>query len=110
MATPPGRTLEPPGVLDAPTPPDDEGEGTGEGEGTDTAGGDSPPPPDGTRADSAEPRSLEDMVAHRFLYPPHAQLSYIDAAERRTTRQHLDRMAARGLVEERDGRWRRLAS
>jgi glyoxylase-like metal-dependent hydrolase (beta-lactamase superfamily II) len=56
----------------------------------------------------AEPRSLEDMVAHRFLYPPHAQLWFIDAAERRTTRQHLDRFAARGLVEERDGRWQRV--
>ena len=32
----------------------------------------------------AEPRTLDELVAHRFLYPPHAQLSFIDAAERRT--------------------------
>jgi glyoxylase-like metal-dependent hydrolase (beta-lactamase superfamily II) len=55
----------------------------------------------------AEPRSLEEMVEHRFLYPPHAQLWFIDAAERRTTRQHLDRLVAQGLVEESGGRWQR---
>ena len=35
---------------------------------------------------SSSPRRARstDMVAHRFLYPPHAQLPFIDAAERRT--------------------------
>lgn len=47
----------------------------------------------------AEPRSLDEMVAHRFLYPAHAQLSYIDAAERRTTQQHLARFERQGRVE-----------
>jgi len=48
----------------------------------------------------AEPRSLDEMVAHRFLYPPHAQMSFIDAAERRTISQHLDRLARAGQVVE----------
>jgi glyoxylase-like metal-dependent hydrolase (beta-lactamase superfamily II) len=48
----------------------------------------------------AAPRSLDELVAHRFLYPPHAQLSFIDAAERRTIRQHLDRFVAAGRVVE----------
>jgi len=47
----------------------------------------------------AEPRSIPDMVARRFLYPPHATMSFIDAAERRTIEQHLDRLMARGQVE-----------
>jgi hypothetical protein len=50
------------------------------------------------------------MIAHRFLYPPHAQLSFIDAAERRTIRQHLDRFVAQGRVERCDDtRWVRAA-
>ncbi len=46
----------------------------------------------------AEPRSLDELVAHRFLYPPHAQMSFIDGAERRTITQHLERFAAQGRV------------
>ena len=57
----------------------------------------------------SEPRTLDELVAHRFLYPPHAQLSFIDAAERRTIEQHLARLAARGAVAT-DGRtWRAAA-
>jgi glyoxylase-like metal-dependent hydrolase (beta-lactamase superfamily II) len=57
----------------------------------------------------AEPRSLDALIAHRFLYPSHAQLSYIDAAERRTITQHLDRLAAQGRVRrEADDLWRRV--
>jgi len=48
------------------------------------------------------PRSLDQLVAHRFLYPPHAQMSFIDAAERRTIRQHLERLAAQGRVAQCD--------
>jgi glyoxylase-like metal-dependent hydrolase (beta-lactamase superfamily II) len=56
----------------------------------------------------AEPRALDELVRHRFLYPPHAELSFIDAAERRTIQQHLDRLVARGEVDAcGDGRWRR---
>jgi glyoxylase-like metal-dependent hydrolase (beta-lactamase superfamily II) len=46
------------------------------------------------------PRSLAQLVAHRFLYPPHATLSWIDAAERRTILQHLERLAAARRVVE----------
>lgn len=57
-----------------------------------------------------EPRSLDDMVAHRFLYPPHAALNWIDGAERRTIEQHLARLGAAGRVERcSDTEWRRVA-
>lgn len=46
----------------------------------------------------AEPRTLAEMVAHRFLYPPGADLGWIDAAERRTIEQHLARLLAQGRV------------
>ena len=48
----------------------------------------------------AEPRTLDDLVRHRFLYPAHAQLSFIDAAERRTIEQHLSRLTSQGRVEQ----------
>lgn len=47
-----------------------------------------------------EPRTMDELVRHRFLYPPHAQLSFVDAVERRTIQQHLDRLAASGQVAE----------
>lgn len=47
----------------------------------------------------SEPRSLADMVRRRFLYPPDINLSFIDAVERRTIEQHLDRFVVRGQVE-----------
>lgn len=55
-----------------------------------------------------EARTLDELVRHRFLYPPHAQLSFIDAAERRTIEQHLQRLAAQGRVGEvAADRWQR---
>jgi hypothetical protein len=58
----------------------------------------------------AEPRALADLVAHRFLYPPHVQMSFIDSAERRTILQHLHRLTAHGLVIPcDDGSWVRAA-
>ena len=57
----------------------------------------------------AVPRSLAELVAHRFLYPPHAQMAFIDAAERRTITQHLERLAGQRMVARGDdGRWARL--
>jgi len=47
----------------------------------------------------AEPRSLADLVHQRFVYPAHVTLPFVDAVERRTIRQHLDRVLARGQVE-----------
>jgi glyoxylase-like metal-dependent hydrolase (beta-lactamase superfamily II) len=47
----------------------------------------------------AQPRSLTEMVRHRFLYRPHVDLPFIDAAERRTIEQHLARLLQRAQVE-----------
>lgn len=59
----------------------------------------------------AEPRSLDEMVAHRFLYPPHVTLPFVDAVERRTIELHIERLRAGGKVVEIDaGRWRAVGS
>jgi glyoxylase-like metal-dependent hydrolase (beta-lactamase superfamily II) len=47
----------------------------------------------------AEPRTLAELVAHRFLYPRDAQLTWADGVERRTIEQHLERLTAGGRVE-----------
>jgi glyoxylase-like metal-dependent hydrolase (beta-lactamase superfamily II) len=46
----------------------------------------------------AEPRTLDDIVAHRFVYRPHVQLLFADAVERRSAQLHLERLIARGFV------------
>ncbi|MGD9763415.1 MAG: MBL fold metallo-hydrolase [Candidatus Binatia bacterium] len=46
-----------------------------------------------------QPRTLPELVAHRFLYPPHAQWLFVDCAERRTIAQHLARLTAAGYIE-----------
>ncbi len=53
-----------------------------------------------------QPRSLEALVAQRFLYPPHYEDLYIDDAERKTLTEHLDELIAAGRVEEKDGIYR----
>jgi glyoxylase-like metal-dependent hydrolase (beta-lactamase superfamily II) len=54
----------------------------------------------------AAPRTLAEMVRHRFIYPPHADLPFIDAVERRSIEQHLARLARDGRVEPvADGAW-----
>jgi glyoxylase-like metal-dependent hydrolase (beta-lactamase superfamily II) len=53
----------------------------------------------------AEPRSVAEMVTHRFLYPQHATFPFIDAVEQRTVEQHLERLVARGAVMGAGGRW-----
>lgn len=59
----------------------------------------------------AEPHSLDELVAHRFLYPAHVTLPFIDAVERRTLEQHLARMQAAGRVTtDADGRWRAIGA
>ena len=45
-----------------------------------------------------EPRTLGELVEHRFLYRPHVDLPWVDAAETRTITQHLDRLVERGAV------------
>jgi glyoxylase-like metal-dependent hydrolase (beta-lactamase superfamily II) len=56
----------------------------------------------------AEPRSLDEMVRHRFVYRPHVQLVFADSVERRSASLHLERMQARGEVREVEpGRYQR---
>ena len=56
----------------------------------------------------AEPRSLDEMVAHRFVYRPHVELGFVELVERRTATLHLERMLRRGeAAEVEPGRFRR---
>ena len=58
----------------------------------------------------AEPRSLDEVVAHRFVYRPGDAVDYADVVERRSMRQHIARLRAAGRVEETaPGRFRRAA-
>ena len=52
-----------------------------------------------------QPRSLEEVVAHRLVYRPHVQLPFAEAVERRTALLHLDRLGRRGLVASVEGRY-----
>jgi glyoxylase-like metal-dependent hydrolase (beta-lactamase superfamily II) len=55
----------------------------------------------------SQPRSLEEIVDHRFVYRPKDQVLYIDAVERRSMAQHVERLLARGRIEEvEQGRYR----
>ena len=48
----------------------------------------------------ATPRTLEEMVAHRFIYRPGDAISFADPVERRSITQHLERLIAGGRVEQ----------
>lgn len=55
----------------------------------------------------AEPHSLDDMVAHRFIYRPHVQHVFADNVEHRCAAMHVQRMLARGeATEVEPGRFR----
>jgi glyoxylase-like metal-dependent hydrolase (beta-lactamase superfamily II) len=43
-----------------------------------------------------EPRTLDEIVAHRFVYRPGDAVPFADDVERRSMRQHLDRLCANG--------------
>jgi glyoxylase-like metal-dependent hydrolase (beta-lactamase superfamily II) len=43
----------------------------------------------------AEPRTLDDMVAHRFVYRPHVEHVFADSVERRSAALHVQRMLVR---------------
>ena len=54
-----------------------------------------------------EPRTLEEIVAHRFVYRPGDPVPFADAVERRSMSQHLERLVASGRVREPEsGRYR----
>ena len=48
----------------------------------------------------AVPRTLEEIVAHRFVYRPGDPVSYADPIERRSMGQHLERLVGEGRVRE----------
>ena len=50
-----------------------------------------------------QPRSLEEVVAHRLVYRPHVQVPFAEAVERRTAVLHLERLVRQGLVVPVDG-------
>lgn len=52
------------------------------------------------------PSTLEELVTHRFVYPPHLDDLYYADAERRTISQHLESLARSGRALEEGGRWR----
>ena len=54
----------------------------------------------------AEPRTIDEMVAHRFVYRPHVEHTFTNAVERRTAELHVARMVERGEVVAVEGdRW-----
>ncbi|MBI3370446.1 MAG: MBL fold metallo-hydrolase [Betaproteobacteria bacterium] len=55
---------------------------------------------------AAQPRSLDALVSHRFLYPPGYQDVYIEDAERKTILEHLDELVAAGRVALSEGFYR----
>ncbi len=48
----------------------------------------------------AEPRSLDEMAEHRFIYRPHVDLLFVRNVEMRSAQLHLDRMIDRREVDE----------
>jgi glyoxylase-like metal-dependent hydrolase (beta-lactamase superfamily II) len=57
---------------------------------------------------ATQPRSLDALVSHRFLYPPDYSEIYIDDAERKTILEHLDELIASGRVALREGVYGRV--
>lgn len=55
------------------------------------------------------PRTIEQIVEHRFVYRPGQTGFLIDWTERRSMLQHLDRLIARGKVRLTDGHYMREA-
>jgi len=54
----------------------------------------------------AEPRSMDDIVAHRFVYRPGDAIAWADTTEARSAEQHIARWLESGkVVATDDGRW-----
>lgn len=47
-----------------------------------------------------EPRSIEEMAAHRFIYRPHVEMAFVESVERRSAQMHVDRMLRRDEATE----------
>ena len=55
----------------------------------------------------SEPHTIDDMVAHRFIYRPHVDHVFADSVERRSAEMHVQRMLRRSeAVEVEPGRYR----
>ena len=55
-----------------------------------------------------EPRTIDDMMRHRFIYRPHVDHIFADSAEKRTAELHVARMLDRGeATEVEPGRYQR---
>ncbi|MFT4656255.1 MAG: glyoxylase-like metal-dependent hydrolase (beta-lactamase superfamily II) [Candidatus Aldehydirespiratoraceae bacterium] len=48
----------------------------------------------------AEPHSIEEMAAHRFIYRPHVQMAFVDSVEQRSSQMHVARMLRQGAAAE----------
>jgi glyoxylase-like metal-dependent hydrolase (beta-lactamase superfamily II) len=57
-----------------------------------------------------EPRSLDQIAAHRFVYRPSDAVSFADPVERRSMAQHVQRLLREGRVHEMEPGWFRAAS
>ena len=56
----------------------------------------------------AQPHSIDDMRAHRFIYRPHVEMAFVESVERRSAALHVQRMLARGeALEVEPGRFQR---
>jgi len=56
----------------------------------------------------AEPRTIDDMVSHRFIYRPHVQMPFVESVETRSADLHVQRMLRRGeAIEIEPGRFQR---
>jgi glyoxylase-like metal-dependent hydrolase (beta-lactamase superfamily II) len=56
----------------------------------------------------AEPRTIEEMADHRFIYRPHVEMVFLDSVERRSADLHIQRMLRQGeAVEVEPGRYQR---
>jgi glyoxylase-like metal-dependent hydrolase (beta-lactamase superfamily II) len=56
----------------------------------------------------SEPRTIEEIVAHRFVFRPGNEGLMIDAVEKRSMSMHLDRLMRSGLVKMEEGRFSAL--
>ncbi|MCW0216306.1 MAG: MBL fold metallo-hydrolase [Pseudonocardia sp.] len=59
----------------------------------------------------AEPRTLADLVEHRFVYRPHVEAPHVETVEARTAEQHIARLVRTGVVAEIEpGRYRAVGA
>lgn len=55
----------------------------------------------------AEPRTIDEMTAHRFIYRPHVEMAFVDSVEQRSSQMHVARMLRQGAATEVEpGRYR----